>query len=74
MDLISSWKIKQEVLGGQFIFLSNKNEIKAAETRAADKVIGVYCARTICNVFTGLRGENQIPVTALTQRGQKTSR
>ena len=31
MDLISSWKIKQEVLGGQFIFLSNKNEIKAAE-------------------------------------------
>ena len=41
---------------------------KAAETRTADKAIddGVYCARTIYEVYTGLRGENQIPVTVLT--------
>ena len=41
---------------------------KAAETRAADKAIddGIFCARTIYEVYTGLRGENQLPVTVLT--------
>ena len=41
---------------------------KAAETRAADKAIddGIACARTIFELYTGSRGENQLPVTVLT--------
>ena len=41
---------------------------KAAETRAADKALddSIFCARTLCEIYTGCRGENQIPVTLLT--------
>ena len=41
---------------------------KAAETRAADKALddSIFCARTICEIYTGCRGKNQIPVTILT--------
>jgi hypothetical protein len=41
---------------------------KAAETRAADKAFddAIFCARTVCEIYTGCRGENQIPVTILT--------
>lgn len=41
---------------------------KAAETRAADKAIddGIFCARTVHEIYTGRKGEEQLPVTVLT--------
>ena len=41
---------------------------KASETRAADKAMeeGIFVSRTISEIYTGDRGESQIPVTVLT--------
>ena len=41
---------------------------KASETRSADKAIedAVFVARTINEIYTGKRGENQIPVSLYT--------
>ena len=42
--------------------------VKAVETRAADKTVddAVYIARTVHEIFTGERGEAQLPVDVLT--------
>ena len=42
--------------------------VKAAETRSLDKAVddGVYCARTIHEIYKGRCGDSQIPVTCVT--------
>ena len=43
---------------------------KDAETRAADKTMedSIYLARCVSEIYTGKRGESQIPVDQVTDR------